>query len=342
MSDIIADLLDRHMGKGEQVLPRARSRFEPAAGAIFLPQDAEENSHSITSGVTIPPNDPSVDIPAVNTVDDYNPVKDPVHHQHQPGPVIGSVEMKTKTMEPESQPVPRAIPREPLEVDIDKKKVFSDEPAIAPSPVPGPVRQGENVSRELPAVYKYTMINESRVENNIENPSDGKVQNTSQRLLPPAEPEHTILPGKSHDNPIHSVTVKTQEGHHAQQSDQQRRAAPESSLLPGLPVDITEPGPLFVEPQLVTTTLKNADSGAGGLLEAPAWLPGRQTELHKGLLLEDSKAGEPVVNVTIGRIEVRAAPPPASGQPRRKKKPSGVMSLDKYLGLRIGEQGGNP
>lgn len=49
---------------------------------------------------------------------------------------------------------------------------------------------------------------------------------------------------------------------------------------------------------------------------------------------------EPVINVTIGRIEVRANQSQAPEQTRKKKKPSGVMSLDHYLKQRT--QGGNP
>jgi hypothetical protein len=40
----------------------------------------------------------------------------------------------------------------------------------------------------------------------------------------------------------------------------------------------------------------------------------------------------PSINVTIGRIEVKASRVAVSEQPRKQKKPSGVMSLDKYLG----------
>jgi len=37
----------------------------------------------------------------------------------------------------------------------------------------------------------------------------------------------------------------------------------------------------------------------------------------------------PTINVTIGRVEIRAVPPPA--QQRAKPKPATVLSLDDYL-----------
>lgn len=53
---------------------------------------------------------------------------------------------------------------------------------------------------------------------------------------------------------------------------------------------------------------------------------------------------EPVVNVTIGRVEVRASAPKSGETPGRPKKPSGIISLDKYLSLRSQspEHGGQP
>ena len=90
-----------------------------------------------------------------------------------------------------------------------------------------------------------------------------------------------------------------------------------------------------------TISVQNANLRPRGLLQTPTWLSERQSELRKGngLFLKDSRVEtEPVTNVTIGRIEVRAAPREIE-QSRRKKKPSGVMSLDKYLSQRT--QGGN-
>ena len=40
---------------------------------------------------------------------------------------------------------------------------------------------------------------------------------------------------------------------------------------------------------------------------------------------------EPVVNVTIGRVEVRAVQTKSTSKPETRQKPSGVMSLHEYL-----------
>jgi hypothetical protein len=73
-----------------------------------------------------------------------------------------------------------------------------------------------------------------------------------------------------------------------------------------------------------------------GGLEVPSWLSGIEAQFKQRLQEKEAKP-EPVINVTIGRVEVRAvqANPPTNGQ--RQKKPTGVvMTLDKYLKQREG------
>lgn len=54
---------------------------------------------------------------------------------------------------------------------------------------------------------------------------------------------------------------------------------------------------------------------------------------------QDTSPPETVINVTIGRIEVRATPPPAP-KPERQRGTSSVMGLDEYLRQRNGNSGG--
>jgi hypothetical protein len=73
------------------------------------------------------------------------------------------------------------------------------------------------------------------------------------------------------------------------------------------------PGKVIVQPN-VTAYVNRADAE---IIE-PASLP----------------KPEPTVHVTIGRIEVRATPPPVKSQKERWKPP--VMSLDEYLSRQRG------
>jgi hypothetical protein len=72
-----------------------------------------------------------------------------------------------------------------------------------------------------------------------------------------------------------------------------------------------------------------------GLLQPPPWLLDMQAEFNQRWREMNSKPeAERVINVTIGRVEVRAVPAEAPKQPKRNKQPSDIMSLDEYLNQR--------
>lgn len=301
MSDFIEHLINRHLGQGEMVRPRARAKFEPdAAAAAFLPQDMEEDSQRITAAV--PGENSPANVPAANTIthakDDSNIEKQPVHNHRQHKSVIQSLEVETPVY-----PSVSGIPAEPA--DKDRNKVLPDEHDAAGHPPPGFVRQ--------------------------------EGTDTEKSSLPPVEQKDYLKPGYT-GNPTHIVMNKTQDAPDDQRSQQRQPKAPERFPSTGLPIDLTEPGQVMAESQPVFTDIQNTgmeDTGTEveGMLEAPVWLPGKQHELHKGLVVNDSKAEtEPIINVTIGRIEVRANQSPAPEQTGKKKKPSGIMSLETYLG----------
>ncbi|MGD2087593.1 MAG: hypothetical protein PVH61_15510 [Candidatus Aminicenantes bacterium] len=381
MSDFIEHLINRHLGKGEQVLPRARAKFEPDAAAAFLPQDAEEDPNTTqTDTEDLSVNSPAPDTPAVNSLGDYNPIKQPVRHQHQPGTPI----------EPEPGPVSQPIPGVPAQVDIENNnnKVSPNEPPIPANPPQEPVPGSEVVSKKKPDVHNYTIMNENRLELKVENRHEGIVQTVTKGLLQPLEQGPSAgfeKPGNPEQ--IATVNTKIQAGPINRQSHRQPAAVPELSPLLDLPKEFIEPRPIIkesqpvtptfqdpgsgsrdfpaaaaplpgtyqpalleavlspelpvngtgqetviVEPQPLTPTLQDTGTGSPGLLEAPAWLAGRQSQVHKELFLMDSEAeAEPVINVTIGRIEVRAVKQQEPPPPRRFAPPKPKLALEDYL-----------
>ncbi|SFG14154.1 hypothetical protein [Neptunomonas qingdaonensis] len=70
-----------------------------------------------------------------------------------------------------------------------------------------------------------------------------------------------------------------------------------------------------------------------GLLQTPDWLSQIQADLQdRWQELNQQAQAEPVINVTIGRVEVRAVRADSPQPPRKKSAlPSGVMTLDSYL-----------
>ncbi|MGZ8158731.1 MAG: hypothetical protein ACXWT4_07970 [Methylobacter sp.] len=92
--------------------------------------------------------------------------------------------------------------------------------------------------------------------------------------------------------------------------------------------------------QTVNTPIISQD----GAFQIPGWLTELQTELTgrwREINTKSQAEPVPVINVTIGRVEVRAInteppkPTPAQG------KPKGVLSLDDYLKLRGKTRGGH-
>ncbi|TQV82487.1 hypothetical protein FKG94_07030 [Exilibacterium tricleocarpae] len=87
----------------------------------------------------------------------------------------------------------------------------------------------------------------------------------------------------------------------------------------------------------------NHDSGSGvfqekGMLDTPDWVTRLREDLGRQVRdLNPPAASEPVVNVTIGRVDVRAVQTETGKATASKRKPTGVMSLDDYLKHR--EQG---
>ena len=69
-----------------------------------------------------------------------------------------------------------------------------------------------------------------------------------------------------------------------------------------------------------------------GLLQVPDWLKAMQADINQRWReLKEEQANEPVVNVTIGRVEVRAVPKETAGQSKPKRKSQAALSLDDYL-----------
>jgi hypothetical protein len=84
----------------------------------------------------------------------------------------------------------------------------------------------------------------------------------------------------------------------------------------------------------------SADRQTGSLL-IPEWLAVLQAELNNRWHENSARPNpERVVNVTIGRIEIRATHPTPKQQSNVTEKPKGVLSLDDYLKLR--ESKGRP
>lgn len=105
-------------------------------------------------------------------------------------------------------------------------------------------------------------------------------------------------------------------------------------------------GPLFDATKQTRTSFSNqdqpdvtsknsGDTSDDAALAPPNWFSDMQADFNRRWNKLDKKSqSEPVVNVTIGRVEVRAEAPKAPPKARSGAKPSVVMTLDAYLNQR--------
>ena len=69
-----------------------------------------------------------------------------------------------------------------------------------------------------------------------------------------------------------------------------------------------------------------------GLFQTPAWVDEIKSGLQNRFRETTAQTkSEPMVNVTIGRVEVKAIQQDSAKQPTVHNKPSGIMSLENYL-----------
>lgn len=70
--------------------------------------------------------------------------------------------------------------------------------------------------------------------------------------------------------------------------------------------------------------------------QPPLWMSELTARLNTGISENEVKA-DPIVNVTIGRVEVRAVQADSPKKVKQSKKPTGIMPLKEYLKKREGK-----
>jgi len=104
--------------------------------------------------------------------------------------------------------------------------------------------------------------------------------------------------------------------------------------LPQIPETISDSDQpaVKVREQNIENRSEQRQSPQSGLLQTPGWLNEMQAGLNKRWQeINTHTEPEPVINVTIGRVEVKAVQAESTKQSKSRNKPSGVMSLDEYL-----------
>jgi len=316
MSDFLLNILNRHMGIDRRVRPRIRTRFERDVSVDSITDyDSELVEPDTDSRSVAKQSSRDVELAKVSSAD-------------EPVEIIEQEIMQRSRKKSHPEYVSKSISKLP---DMSDNKAISNRYKVSDNSRQDLVMQSGDVTDDVRAASKNDTG--KRPDDKVQ-----KVQKTSKRLVSASKYYHSPGTAKP-DKPINKATNINHKDFNNAQSKQHQQVT--SELSSDHFENNIRPEKSLLEPQPRTISKQNINFEPQYLLQTSPRLAGRRSELHRdNVFLKDSKAEtEPVTNVTIGRIEVRAIPPKSAEKTERKKKPSGIMSLDKYLSRQ--KQGGS-
>lgn len=364
MSEFLSKLIERHLTSPNLVVPRIRSRFETedaglakslpidgsaiAEARVEKPDRMDRVSENDAVGSTVtriePPgidvqvNSPEIPVTPVGPkVDHSERGRDLVraHVTHSVAADVDPPEREHRYGSPvmrnqDSQPVkPQTAEPTHKEGDAVPYPVFHMQSTVETDSQPTlPEDLHETLPGTIPTVETHAHASETVF--GIEGDLDQRINDMLARLKDhqtprPAEQAEARVLGRSigdeADNPV--------------ASENDRTARP--PLIAPLSDEYENSSASVADQEPYAAVSDDRDTFRDGLLAPPDGLADMQAEFNRRWNeLNRSSEPDPVVNVTIGRVEVRAvqADIPQKERRQRKPKPSGVMSLEEYLNQR--------
>lgn len=369
MSDFFANLLDRHLGRCDTIQPRIPGRFEmdQTTGSVALSSDGitpvvsenQQNGQSPQSASAVMQqwsqerSSSDVHHPESTVSNSHSPVESPT--------IFSSEAAKTAIHEPDS-----VAGKEFLSASLLTTDGSSLEPGITEQPA---TRFGfvepeggqrldfdknshpKNITQQQPRQTNRVIFDAERdaLGDSVRHTGGHKLDEvTAVDYSPAALPvdKHSLEQTLNQrigavlqqlaDPPMLSATepAPNERGH----GQDERLTAP--------PVENTSRLDVATSPEVVTPAVNaHAESKQPNdnprqgephrQLEAPIWLSEVAAQLNPHSQQNEAKA-EPVINVTIGRVDVRAVPAETEKNRQTSKKPTGVMTLNEYLKRREG------
>jgi hypothetical protein len=344
MMDFLDALIDRHMNAAPQIIPRLPSIYESEVSHggwdVAVPIDASEVEETVYAGPVVPMKET-----ARKHVDatDFQPstlpstpvgsptAVEPMQEKAGPGLVAPDAEEKPSVKAGLHEPGFSFSVRAKA-FDAGLPKSLSDTqivPVMAGAHHESQEERKEHASPHREAVSEErAFVNGARADNN--SPTEKGVN---------AGPTET-----SAADLIAPLTIKVR---HVRQDERVKQGAPypkaQADDRPFLKKDLSEP--VFFPPTQERVEMRELNSARErrlptfsekdqGLLKPSAALITPVIPSVAGPERSTSQP-EPVINVTIGRIEVRATVPPQKQSPRPGNRPP-VMGLDEYLRRRSG------
>ncbi len=357
MSHFLQNLIDRHQEadvNGEVraiVQPRPKSRFEMNAGSGFFVQNDLNNDYDSTltsqsnidgeSYLTQHSKDAKPIISAENKKPSQHDFEKPVAESNTSLPMENLDErIKTVTRQPEQKSIEQETSRKITENKNNKQiDRFGENPKLFQHLIQQPQSTSDkinhriqNSAHQLNSQQSYTENSQERIELPFESVSNvDSNTSTASQFLPRIQTIFRRLnsPQIPHEN--YQRAVKTP-GESASDVDYHVPTQPLSSCSNAIQnYSFMQPTMFRRGKQSEESRSKQQGSGQSGIMQIPGWLTEMQVDLNNRYQQINAKTKpEPVINVTIGRIEVKAIQA-ESGKTKIRQKPSGVMGLDDYL-----------
>lgn len=316
MTNFFSTMINRHLGRADVVEPRPRARFEPESGsaaAVNIPVDSLEAEQNLTyrrnQNYSVAENstEPGLNIP--NKEGRFNAPIMQGQHPSVLNPVFAPWGEQRRINSP-SVEAPQQITKRAKIPPAEGRR--HEVPAEG---IPGgayPLRS--ELDNRIEALLQ-------RLRGSQSSPLSATGASNSDQSSPSRSPEQGER-GQDLNSRPRSI-IPSQGGRRESSKSSEQQA---DSLFPGRQKIATDKN-------LKVTTLSTEPSPRhSGLLELPSWLAEMQAEFSRRWQKMDSRAeAEPVINVTIGRVEVRAVQTEPPKQSKRKNKPISVMGLDEYL-----------
>ena len=319
MNDFFTNLVSRHLGTCDTIQPRTQGRFEVdrSRGALDSP---DEDMNSVISGVNVAAGTP-------HESDLMGSKKDNSFSSHP-----------TQLDFSESQegtPFSHALANRVDEIHSFDEVLRDSESPAAEHVLDEQARQQYSSNTSIPAEKRRSLLNADVSQDSVstsqrqthqqnaghdsESEMDRRIGALLQRLL-----------GGSESQLMQSALDEHSSQHYQGQMAEKKQPSLNAAVVP------LDSNPTS-EPQTnhqnnITGDGEGENTSVYESLEPPSWLAEIENRFNTPLQAKEVKT-EPVINVTIGRVEVRAvqAETEAATKTRHAKKPTGVMPLDEYL-----------
>ena len=321
MNDFFTNLVSRHLGTCDTIQPRTPGRFEvdSSSGAIDSP---DESINSLISGINV----------ATVTSHESDLMRSDLIGSEKADPSSSHPTQLDLSEQQEGAPYSHALPNRADKIHSFDEVLRNSESAVTEhaldeqggqlyeSQVSNPSEKRDTLLNAAVSLESVPTSEGQTNRQNAENEMDHRIRAMLQRLVGGSGSQVT-------ESALDDPGSQQYEGQKSLPSEEKppllNAAAAQLDSKTTSEHQTNHQNNAFADGEGENTALYKS-------LEPPSWLAEIENRFNAHLKDIEAKT-EPVINVTIGRVEVRAVQAEAAKKTRHAKKPTGVMPLDEYL-----------